>query len=122
MNSVVALGFPLHKLPEPLAGEPSYYRADNLIEDGDGAWIPMLPKTVDSGPDSDIWQGTLAGNVVRAMSLVPDEVRSLMDLLAVHYIELSQVPNWESSPRGTLSRIQTELIATRLSGINGCFY
>jgi len=116
------LGLPLNELPEPLAGEPSHYRPANLIEDGDGAWVPILPKAVDSGPEADLWEGTLHGYVIRAMSLVPDEVRSLMDLMSVHYLDYGQITDWDCLPKGTLSRIQTEVVAARVSATNGCFY
>lgn len=114
------LGLRLHALPEPLEGVPSHYRPDNLVEEG--AWVPMLPMSVESGPESDIWEGTLHGNVLRALSLVPDEVRTLVDLLDIHYIEYSQIADWKASPKGTLSRIQIELVAARVSGYNDCFY
>ena len=116
------LGLPLNELPAPLAGEPSQYRPAGLIEDGDGAWVPILPRAVDSGAESDLWEGTLHGYVIRALSLVPDEVRSLGDLAAIHYLAFSQIAQWEGSPQGTLSRIQTEVVAARVSAINGCFY
>ena len=114
------LGLPLHALPEPLEAAPSHYRPDNLVKEG--AWVPMLPMSVESGPESDIWEGTLHGNVLRALSLVPDEVRPLVDLLDIHYIEYSQIADWKASPKGTLSRIQIELVAARVSGYNDCFY
>jgi len=114
------LGLPLHELPEPVAGEPSQRRPEHLVQEG--AWVPMLPMRVDDGPESDIWEGALHGNVLRALSLVPDEVRTLTDLLDIHYIEYSQIADWTASPKGTLSRIQIELVASRVSGYNDCFY
>lgn len=112
---------PLNELPEALPGEPSHYRPGNIVEDGDGAWVPMCPNTVDSGPESDLWQGR-TGYVLRALSLVPDEVRTMLDLLETHYISGSQIWNVKHCPRGTLSRIQMEVLATRVSSFNDCFY
>jgi hypothetical protein len=55
------------------------------------------------------------------MSLVPDEVRTLNDLGAVHYLRNSQVRDL-SAAAGTLSRMQMELIAGRVSALRRCFY
>lgn len=115
------LGLPLHELPEPQAGEPDHYRPANVMEDGDGAWVPLLPAQIDSGPEADMWEGW-TGFVVRALSLVPDEVRYMLDLSAIHYLDVNQIWNVKLSPRGTLSRTQMEVLAARVSALNGCFY
>jgi hypothetical protein len=115
------MDLPLNELPEPEAGEPDGYRPANIREDGDGAWVPMLANIVDSGPESDLWEGR-TGYVIRALSLVPNEVRYMLDLLQVHYIDNSQIWNVKGSPRGTLTRIQMEVVAARVSALNGCFY
>ena len=115
------LDIPLNELPEAKDGEPTQYRPQNIREDGDGAWVPMLPNIVDSGPESDLWDGR-TGYVIRALSLVPDEVRYMLDLLEVHYINNRQIWNVTGSPRDTLTRAQMEVIAARVSGLNGCFY
>lgn len=114
-----ALGLPLHELPEPQPGEPSRYRPSRLVE-GE-AWVPMLATDNAGGPEADLWHGR-AGNVIRALSLVPDEVRSMLDLLEAHYMSNDKIWDVVSSPKGTLSRIQTEVVAARVSGLNGCFY
>ena len=116
-----ALDIPFNDLPEPQPGEPSKYRPANIREDGDGTWVPLLPNVVDSGPESDLWEGRI-GYVIRALSLVPDEVRHMLDLLNVHYLNINQIWNVKDSPQGTLSRSQTEVVAARVSALNGCFY
>jgi hypothetical protein len=115
------LAIPLNALPEPLPGEPNKYRPENIREDGDGTWVPLLPNAVDTGPESDLWDGG-AGYVIRALSLVPNEVRYLQDQLNVHYLDLTQIWNVKDSPFGGLSRIQTEVVAARVSAHNACFY
>lgn len=115
------LGLPLNDLPEPIAGEPDNYRPQNIIEDGDGAWVPLLPSVVDSGPESDLWD-TRTGYVIRALTLVPNEARSMLDLLDTHYMNNNEIWNVTGSRRGTLSRFQMEVIAARVSALNGCFY
>ena len=110
---------PLNELPEPQPGEPSGYRPANISDHG--AWLPILPPIVDEGPEADLWQAR-SGYVIRALSLVPDEVRTLMDLLKSHYLNSDEIWNVTRSPQGTLSRIQTEVVAARVSALNGCFY
>ncbi len=114
------LGVPLHELPEPQAGEPSLYRPENASYDA-GAWIPLLPHVIDEGPEADLWANQ-SGNVIAALSLVPDEVRNLMDSLPAHYLAPATIWDWESSPNGGLSRMQVETVAGRVSSHNDCFY
>ena len=114
------LGLPWHELPEPQPGEPSRYRPPNAAPDD--TWVPILPIRVDTGPDADLWEGEMRGYVIRALSLVPDEVRNLLDSLDAHYLSVHDIWNMTKPPQGTLSRAQTELVAARVSALNGCFY
>ena len=114
-----AIGVAPNPLPEPEPGEPSGYRPANIVDDG--AWVGVLPRVVESGPEADMWKGR-TGYVLRALSLVPDEARSVLDLLDAHYMGGEQVWELRSSPKGTLSRIQSEIIAIRISAFNECFY
>ena len=114
-----ALGVAPNPLPEPEPGEPSRYRPATIVNDG--AWVGVLPRVVESGPEADMWQGR-TGYVLRALSLVPDEARSVLDLLEVHYMGGEDVWKVKSSPKGTLTRIQSEIVAIRISAFNECFY
>ena len=114
------LGLPLNELPAPQPGEPSRYRPANAAYDR--AWVPILPMRVDTGPDADLWEGDMRGYVIRALSLVPDEVRTLLDASKAHYLQVDEVWNVTKSPQGTLTRPQTEVVAARVSALNGCFY
>ena len=113
------IGVPLHPLPEPQPGEPSHYRPSGTIQED--AWVPMIPIAHATGAEADLYEGKAVGNVVRAMSLVPDEVRTLYDLSAAHYLPMAQVRD-PSASRGALSRMQMELIAGRVSALRQCFY
>ena len=114
------LGIQLHDLPVPRAGEPSGYRPE-MATSGPGAWVPVLPPVVEQGPEADLWQR--GANIARAMSLVPDEVRTLMDTIACHYIPYQSVMgDWTIFPNGGLNRIQMEVVAARVSSHNECFY
>ena len=112
------LGEPLHPLPTPLAGEPSRYRpAQAQLE---GAWVPMIPASGAVGSEADLWPGKRTGNVIRAMSLVPDAVRQLMELLAVHYLPPDRLVSLRAGR--AIERAQIELVAGRVSALNECFY
>ena len=115
----LALGLPEHPLPEPVAGEPSRYRpASAHMQE---AWVPAVPHDNSGTPEADLWPSEQTGWVIRAMSLVPDEVRTLNDLSAAHYLPSHEVRN-PAAVHGSLTRPQIELVAGRVSALNGCFY
>jgi hypothetical protein len=113
------IGVPLHPLPEPQPGAPSYYRPPGAVQED--AWVPMIPVDRATGAEADLYGGQAVGNVVRALSLVPDEVRTLYDLSAAHYLPMGQVRD-PSASAGALNRMQIELIAGRVSALRQCFY
>jgi hypothetical protein len=113
------IGVPFHPLPEPQPGAPSHYRPPGAIQED--AWVPMIPADRATGAEADLYGGRAVGNVIRAMSLVPDEVRTLHDLSAAHYLPMGQVRD-PSASRGALNRLQMELIAGRVSALRQCFY
>jgi hypothetical protein len=111
------LGVPPHPLPAPLAGEPSRKRPASAVMEQ--AWVPMIPVKGLGGDESDLWRPP-TGNVIRAMSLVPDAVRDLKSLSAAHYLPVEDVVN--PAAHTALSRPQIELVAGRVSALNECFY
>lgn len=115
----LALGLEEHPLPEPLPGAPSRYRPASARQEE--AWVPVVPEINEGTPEADLWPSGPIGWVIRAMSLVPDEVRTLCDLSNEHYLPMRDVPNPAAS-RGRLTRPQMELVAGRVSALNGCFY
>ena len=105
----LGLGIPPHALPEPEEGEASRQRPGGL--ETETGWVPMIGEP---GPgEADLFPGSRAANVIRAMSLVPDAVRTLRDLSSAHY--------YGPKPRA-IDRTQIELIAGRVSALNECFY
>ena len=83
--------------------------------------MPMIPVDRATSAEADLYGGQAVGNVVRALSLVPDEVRTLCDLSAAHYLPMGQVRD-PSASVGALDRMQIELIAGRVSALRQCFY
>lgn len=115
-----AIGVAHRELPAPGVGEPSGYRPANVeLED---AWVPMIRGDGNDPPDDDLWLRGRVGNVIRAMSLVPDEVRTLNDLGAAHYMPNSMVLDVSQSPDRAIDRAQIELVAARVSALNECFF
>ncbi len=115
-----ALGLPLETLPEAISGDASGYRPEGVKDSG--AWVPTI-QPEDAGPrESDLYPGGRTGNVISAMSLVPDAVRMLITLSDAHYIPMSSVPVPGDNGGRALARSQIELIAGRVSSISECFY
>ncbi len=103
-----AMGIEHEPLPEPEAGEPTRERPDGM---GDiGAWVPV--QVVD-------WN---RANVARALSLVPEGVRTFFRMVVAMYsgtgTDFTEMV-WDHRP---LARPQVELIAARVSALNQCFY
>ena len=117
-----ALDLPLEPLPEPLAGEPSRYRPAGAAKDA--SWPPILLPADADPEDADIYAemaGRRPANVISALSLVPDNVRWLNDQFAAHYLSWSEMGELDKQHRA-LTRPQLELLATRVSALNECFY
>lgn len=112
------IGVKLHPLPKPVPGKPSYRRPPAAQQEA--AWVPMIRVNSATGPESDLFDGRMTGNVMRALSLVPDEVRGLKDLSAAQYLPMNKVMSMDTGR--TLDRAQMELIASRVSALNECFY
>ena len=117
-----AIGVPLHPLPEPEPGAASGYRPATAAQDGE-SWVPMVPFDNSGTPEEDLWPAKRTGNVIRALSLAPDEVRTLNDLGGAHYIDHGFVRDPSATRAdGALTRAQIELVAGRVSILNDCFY
>ena len=116
-----ALGVEREPLPQSIAGEPSRYIPATAAH-SDQAWVPMLDPDNEGTPEADLWPPNRTGNVVRAMSLVPDEVRTLIDLSAAHYLPMPLVRQAGVDAGRALTRSQMELIAGRVSALNQCYY
>ena len=115
-----AMGLSLRPLPDHLPGAPSRYRPARLAVDA--GWPPMVPSDNAGTPEADLWPAGRGGNVIRAMSLVPDAVRTLNDLSSVHYLPNHNVRSAGVDRGGALSRSQMELLAGRVSALNQCYY
>lgn len=115
-----ALGLALEPLPTPAPGEPTRKRPSAAIhEEG---FVPMVPIGGLEPEDADIYgmPGGRAPNVIRALSLVPAEVRSWQALGGAQYLSPERMMGMETGR--ALDRAQIELVAGRVSALNECFY
>ncbi len=122
-----AVGVDSPRLPEAARGEPSRERPASARVLG--AWVPQIPSRDEGGDDAgDEWR-SLYGDmpfvpqIGRALSLVPAEVENLKDISEPHYMALENVadPRYQT-PGRALDRLQMELVASRVSSLNDCFY
>ena len=64
--------------------------------------------------------GGRSANVIRALSLVPEEVRAWIELADTQYLSREEMIDLGASR--ALDRSQIELVAGRVSALNECFY
>jgi len=103
-----AAGRPIPSLPAARPGPPTG-RVAEQIEQAQLNWVPVSAPA-DTRPA-----------VIQALSALPGEWDNMWQLAAVQYMTDDDMvdPKWT---RGTLSRPQMELVATRLSYRRECFY
>ena len=68
------LGLASRPLTEPAAGAPTGYRPA-CVSPGPG-WVPTIDGEDASGPEADIYGGMVGANIQKALTLVPDEMRT----------------------------------------------
>ncbi len=115
-----ALGLAVEDLPLPVAGECSRYRPAVLSEDI--GFVPTVPPEGNIGNEADLWSSGRAANVIRALTLVPDAMRDWRELGAAQYLSFEAMANFVKDKARSINRMQTELVAGRVSAINECFY
>ncbi len=115
-----ALGQAEFPLPEPVAGEPSGYRAPGAKMHG--AWISLV-EPEDAAPEDGVLYVSeeSAAGVVKALTLAPDAKRAYWDLGDAHYIPHDKVFDFDLDARA-ISRSQIEVVAARVSAVHQCVY
>lgn len=104
------VGVPQRALPNPVDGEPSRLRNDDV--DLHNAWVPTTGRAVP----------------MNVLSAVPAESAAMNDLLAAMYLipafNISEGPTMgnKTAERDGLTRPQMELVASHTSLLNDCFY
>lgn len=114
-----ALGVAAHQLPPAEKGEPSRRRPPEAAPGG--AWVPWIEPEDAATSEADLYAGFFVTNVRKALSLVPDEVRSFFGMVHAQYLPPDAMTDPATQVRA-ISRPQIELIAGRVSALNQCFY
>ena len=107
-------------LPKPVAGEPSGYRPEGIRQEE--AWVPWLtPETVNEAERQLMPRDRPVANIRRAMSLVPAEALGFFDIVEAQYLAGREMRDFEHEFRA-INHAQIELVAGRVSALNGCVY
>ena len=114
------LGLDPLPLPDPEPGVPMRRRPAGARPGG--AWAPWLEPADATAAEAGIYPSDRApANIVKAMSLVPDEVRSFFDLVSHQYLPGEVMRDFAHEYRA-ISHAQIELLAARVSALNRCLY
>jgi hypothetical protein len=114
------LGCDLLPLPQPEHGSPLQYRPPGAKPGG--AWVPWLEPADLSEAEAGIYPaGRPAANIMKAMSLVPDEVNSFFEIVSHQYQGPLEMRDFSREYRA-ISHAQIELLAARVSALNQCLY
>ena len=116
------IGVPSRKLAEPVDDkEPSRERPAEAQSEG------FFTSTVPNWPEGGALAESLFGkgpapNILRSLSLVPDEARRLIAIMNQEYFSGETISNFTLSTHEALSRPQIEIVAAKTSEFNQCFY
>lgn len=115
----LSLGLPQRDLPLPRPGAPTRTRPARARRDL--AWVSTVEPEHLSPGDLDPYAVHGAKNIHRALSLVPQEVFNFFDLDVALYLKDHEIRDFSLEYRA-LSHAQMELLAGRVSSLNGCYY
>ena len=93
------IGMELPELPEPEPGVPTFERSEDVVDAG--AWLPIKREG--------------RANVVRSLGLVPSALKLFFDTFNPSYY-------MRPGTAFSISPPQVELVASRVSAVNECFY
>jgi hypothetical protein len=114
-----ALGRARRPLPVPMRGEPRKARPAGAKRDL--AWVhTVAPQDLAPG-DPDPYAVHGEKNIHRALSLVPQEVFNFFDLDVELYLKDDEIRAFGTKHRA-LTHAQIEMLAARVSALNGCYY
>jgi guanyl-specific ribonuclease Sa len=112
--------------PRPLAAPiedtaPSFKRPAEATDEG--FFTASVPNAPTGGALAEsLYGNNQAVNVFRAVSLVPDEARRVIALIEQQYFPGAKLRDFEYDNGHALSRAQVEIVATKVSEHNQCFY
>lgn len=116
------LGIPVRALREPLEdGEPSRKRP--AVAKNEGFFTASIPSAPEGGElAEEIFGKVPAANILRSLSLVPEEAKRLNTVMNHEYFSMETIFDLTYSSLEGISRPQLELVAAKVSALNQCFY
>lgn len=115
------IGVPLRPLPSAKPGEPTRDRP--AVAKQELAWVPTVPNAPEGGELADeLYGGHPKPYIVRGVSLVPEEMKSHLEMEEVQYLPLHKILEADYQHHDGITRAQAEIVAGRVSAINECFY
>lgn len=115
------VGVPLQPLPGARDGKPSCVRPESAVREY--AIVPTVPNPPAGGRDAqDLYGGKWQPYIMRALSLVPGELRDHLELEEVQYMPMHKVLVPDHQHHKGVTRAQAEVVAGRVSAINECFF
>ncbi len=116
------IGVPVRPLLEPQDTQtPSFERPEEAIDEG------FFTATIPNGPaggktGESLFGNEFAGNILRTLSLVPEEARNVIRLVQTQYYDNSTFMDFSALRHHALNRAQMEVVATKVSAHLQCFY
>lgn len=114
-----AMGRGMRPLPAPVPGEPIRLRPAGARRDL--AWVHTVAPQDLAPDDPDPYTVHGEKNIHRALSLVPQEVLNFFDLDVELYLKDHEIREFGTEHRA-LTHAQIEMLAARVSALNGCYY
>lgn len=116
------LGVPMRKLDAPVEdGKPRFERPAEAVDEG--FFTASVPGAPAGGAMAEsIYGKAPAPNIMRTLSLVPAEARRLVKVVRDQYFDNDTFMDFSARRHHALSRAQMELVATKVSEHNQCFY
>lgn len=116
------IGVPARALGTPVDDRPPTFERPSAAKN-EGFFTATVPSPPAGGELAEsLYSGREAANILRSLSLVPDEARRLIRVMADEYFSMETIFDLKLSSHEALSRPQIELVAARVSALNQCFY
>lgn len=116
------IGVPSRALPAPVdRTEPACERPP--VATAEGFYTASVPSAPAGGELAEsIFGPGPAPNILRSLSLVPEEARRLNKVMDTEYFSLETIFDLDYSSLPAVSRRQIEIVAAKVSALNQCFY
>lgn len=116
------MGYPVVSLAEPETTRPRKVEPTGCVWDEDVCWLPTVPPESAKGELAEWYsRGYGFGNLFRTITCSPRDAAAFFSIQGPMYAEGEDLFDFTNSPLA-LHKTQVEVIATRVSSFNDCFY